>query len=429
MLVELPYGKEFLKVQVPSHSILLTGKQGKVLSNPRKSLGEALRQPLGGKPLPRIIADKSAKTACIVVSDHTRPTPNKVILPPLLKEIETSGIDPQSTKLLIANGMHRKTTSLEKGELLGEELLKRYEVIDHDCRNQRELVELDSGKSLGAPVLVNKNYLEADLKIVTGFIEPHFMAGFSGGRKAICPGIAGLETIRYFHGPSLLESPSASPGVLKDNPCHLFALKAAAMSGADFMVNVTLNREKKITGLFCGDLYKAYSEGTGYCESQSSICIDEPVDIVVTTNGGYPLDRDFYQTVKGLVGAAAILRKGGTVICASECSDGIGSDEFRKLLFEMKDPDSFMKMISRPDYFCVDQWEVEELLKVLRKARIALHTAGLSDEEVIKCHAQPIDSIEHGIEKALGEYGPRASIAIIPEGPYLLTKLKERKIG
>ena len=420
MLLRLPYGKGALKVKVPDESLLLEKEKEAPLSNPERRLEEALAQPIGADSLSEIIARKGARNACIVVSDHTRPVPDRLILPPVLREIEGCGISPQAITLLIAGGVHRRTTHLEKLELLGEELVNTYRVIDHDSKNEKELAELSNEGSLGAPVLINKNYVEAELKIVTGLIEPHFMTGFSGGRKSICPGIAGLETIRYFHSPTLLESACAGPGILEDNPCHEFASRVAEIAGVDFILNVTLDHAKNITGIFCGHLKKAFLRGAKYCKDKSSVTIDKPVDIVITTNGGYPTDRDFYQTVKGLVGALAIVKKGGTIVAASECCDGVGSAEFRKLLFEMKSLDSFMERISHPENFCIDQWEVEELIKVLRKVRVRLYATGISDEEIARCHVQPVSSVEAGIKESIGESGRGASIAILPDGPYVL---------
>lgn len=207
------------------------------------------------------------------------------------------------------------------------------------------------------------------------------MAGFSGGRKAICPGIAGLDTVKHFHSPMVLESKYAKAGILSRNPCHRIANLIAKKAGVDFILNVTLNSKKQITGIFAGDINKAFLKGVKFSERNVSDYVREPLDVVITCGGGYPLDRNFYQTVKGIVGALEVVKRGGTIIIASGCSDGLGSYEFKKLLMEMESPESFMKMICRKNYFCIDQWEVEELIKGLKKVKVKLYTTGLSKED------------------------------------------------
>ncbi|MDI6782569.1 MAG: nickel-dependent lactate racemase [bacterium] len=425
MLINLPYGRNYLSVEVPATSQVLEVKSELPVLDAEIEIRKGLQFPIGTEPLADIIVRKKAKNASIVVSDHTRPVPNSIILPPILEELERSGISPKNITILIATGMHRPTTEAEQIELLGEKIHNNYQIIVHDHRDNSSLVKIEV---TGRPVSLNKFYLGSDIKILTGFIEPHFMTGFSGGRKAICPGISGVETIQYFHGPVLLESPYATSGNLVNNPCHEFAIAVANQVGVDFIVNVTLDRQKKITGVFCGDLITAYLAGVKYCESYSTVELDEPVDIVITTNGGYPLDRDFYQTAKGLVGVLEIVREGGLILCASECSDGIGSAEFKRLLFAMQEPDKFLEMIKQPGYYCIDQWGVEELVKVLKKARVKLYSTGLTPEEIRRCHIDAIASIEEGIKQGIAEYGTNAKIAVVPDGPYTLTKTSKKKI-
>jgi lactate racemase len=420
MNVSLSFGKGHLQVKVPDHSQVLTGKNVVPISNPLEAIQKSLAYPIGVSALSDIIHQKKPRTVCIIVSDHTRPVPNQLILPPILDELKKAKIAAQNITILLANGMHRKTTSAEKLELVGQEVLDAYRVIDHNSRDATSLYNftIDS-----IPVSVNRQYYESDLKIITGFIEPHFMAGFSGGRKAICPGISGFDTVKYFHSPKLLESPFAAPGNLNQNPCHEFATAVAKLVGVDFMVNVTINRKKQITGIFSGDLGQAYAAGVKASKQQSLIKVKAPFDIVITTNGGYPLDRDLYQTVKGLVGALEIVKEGGTILCAAECCDGVGSADFCELLFQMQSPESFIEMISQPGYFQCDQWEVEELVKVLKKVQVRLYSTGLTIEEIKRSHLYPISSIETGLRHSLKQFGPNATIAVIPEGPYVLTKL------
>ncbi|MCX7918661.1 MAG: nickel-dependent lactate racemase [bacterium] len=421
--IQLAYGKDTLTVTVPKQTQVLTPDDTIVpLARPHESILESLRNPIGSVSLYALIRKKRPKTVCIVVSDYTRPVPYKIILPPLLSELHRAGIHNEQITILIATGMHRASTPEERLTLFGQEILESYRVFDHTALDKTSLVSFTLND---ISVSVNRRYVESDMKILTGCIEPHFMTGFSGGRKSICPGISGLDTMKYFHGPKLLESPFAIPGNLDHNPCHEFAVAVAKRVGVDFILNVLVNREQQITGVFSGDLDQAFYAGVQQCELQTLVTVEQPFEIVITTNGGYPLDQNFYQSVKGLVGALAIVKNGGTIICAAECSDGVGSPEFRKLLFNMQSPEQFIQMISAPDYFQLDQWEVEELIKVLRKVTVQFYSTGISFEELKRCHVQPISSVEAGINLALTRYGSNATIAVIPDGPYVLTKVKK----
>jgi len=425
MQVNLPYGKGYLKLVLPDGTEVFGGNEVKFIEHPEEAIKQALLKPTGSKPLAEIIrAKRRIKNVCIVVSDHTRAVPNKLILPPLLEAVEKEGIPSKLITILIASGVHRPTSRQEKIELMGEKIAGRYRVIDHNAKGPEGLVGL---RYKGKKFYVNRLYAEADLKILTGLIEPHFMAGFSGGRKAVCPGIAGIETIKIFHGPAFLESPFAGAGTLYRNPCHRFALEMVEAAGADFILNVTLNKEKKVTGVFGGDVKKAHSEGIKHCRKESLFYARKPFKAVITSNGGYPLDRDLYQTVKGLVSAADIVAEGGEIICFSECVDGIGSENFRSLLFGMGSPDEFLRRISRPDFFVPDQWEVEELIKALKKAKIKIYSSGLKYEEIKKAHMVPLKEIDSSIRELLKKYGGSSSIAVIPDGPYTMVKIENRR--
>ncbi|MCX7705358.1 MAG: nickel-dependent lactate racemase, partial [bacterium] len=269
-------------------------------------------------------------------------------------------------------------------------------------------------------------YFEADLKIVTGMIEPHFFAGFSGGRKGVCPGIAGMESIKIFHGAEFLEHPNTKPGILENNLCHIFATEFAKKAGVDFLVNVTINKNGEITGIFSGDLEKAFMKGVEFCKKTSTVFSKRKYKIVITTNGGYPLDRDFYQSVKGMVTALDIIEENGIIICASECCDGVGHENFKKLLSEFTTPEMFMKKITQPDYFHDLQWGIQPLVHVLKKARVFL-VSGLTEEEAKLCKVVPFKEINQAIQTALKEYGKNTEIAVIPDGPYTIVQLKKEK--
>jgi nickel-dependent lactate racemase len=415
MKIRLDYGTDGLEVSIPDRNIFSIGVGAE--EPPIESVDEHVRKsllnPIGSLPLPELCRNK--KTACIVVSDKTRPVPNAILLPPILDLLEQRNI---TTTILIACGMHTPTEGAELEALLGAAVMERCEIINHIGDDESMLVNLGKCPGSDIDLVLNRRYMESDLRILTGFIEPHFMAGFSGGRKAVVPGIAGVQTMRYAHSPELLESPLSKTGILDGNPMHEFILGAARFAGVDFIVNVTLNRDKKITGVFSGDLDAAHRAGAAFCAKQSSVSIPDEADIVVTSNGGFPLDQDLYQTVKGMVSALPAVKPGGTIIIASACSKGIGSSHFREMLFDMKDGNSFIDMISKPGFFRVDQWEVEELVKVLRKAHVSLYTKGIPGSELLKCHVLPVDSVEQGISEALGRHGQNATITVLPSGPY-----------
>jgi len=424
MKIRLDYGKSGLDITVPDANLLAVGLpcEHKPLESVTERIAESFLEPIGSLPLPMLCRGK--KTACIVVSDKTRPVPNKLLLPPILDILDAHHIQ---TTILIACGMHSPTEGAELEALLGPAVMGRCDVVNH--RGDDDAMLVCVGKSRGVDIVVNNLYRRADLRILTGFIEPHFMAGFSGGRKAVCPGIAGVQTMRYAHCPDLLESPLATAGVIDRNPLHEFALEAARLAGVDFIVNVTLNRDKQITGIFSGDLNAAHRAGVEFCAKHSRVDLPFEADIVITSNGGFPLDQDLYQTVKGMVSALPAVKQGGTIIIASACIKGIGSDDFRRMLFAMEDGPSFLAMLRTPGFFRIDQWEVEELVKVLRKARVSLFSEGISREEQGKCHVLPLDSVEQGIGEALRRHGANATITALPSGPYQMPCITEEISG
>jgi len=270
------------------------------------------------------------------------------------------------------------------------------------------------------PVWIDSRYVEADLKITTGLIEPHFMAGFSGGRKLICPGLAALETVRAWHGPKFLEHPNARVGVLDGNPVHEENTWIGRRAGCDFIVNTVIDAQRRILKLVAGDMEAAFLPGVAFVRDLVVDTVPEPVDVVVTSSAGYPLDATFYQSVKGMVAAADIVKPGGTVILAARLSEGIGSEPFQRLFKENPSVDAFMDRILHSDYFVMDQWQLEELAKVLRKARVVVVTDGLPEETLGKLFVETAPSVEQAVADCLARYGPAATIAAIPKGPYVI---------
>ncbi|HEX9970696.1 MAG TPA: nickel-dependent lactate racemase, partial [bacterium] len=388
MKIQIDYGTKGIWIEVPDQNLvkILKMKDSVPIEDPMERVKSAIENPIGSPPLSKLAAGK--KTACIVICDITRPVPNKLILPPILVTLEASGIKRENITILIATGIHRPNLGDELTYLVGEDIAATYKIVNHFAK-QKE-THSDLGRtSRGTDVLIDSTYMNADLKITTGFIEPHLMAGFSGGRKLICPGIASLDTVKVMHSPKILEHPNAREGIIEGNPFHEESLEIAQMAGMDFIVNVSLNENKQITGIFAGDLQKAHQQGVAFVRQKVGDTVPEPVDIVITTSAGYPLDATFYQAIKGLTAALPIVKQGGTIILAAECREGLGSPEFSQLLRETTDIEIFMQNILRDDYFVVDQWQMEEYAKVLRKADVYLFREGVAPADRENIFATP----------------------------------------
>ena len=415
----MDYGKTGLMVDLPNEKVIgpLEIKNAIPLANQSQAISDALANPIGSKPLAEIA--KGKKTACILICDITRPVPNKVILPQILKTIEEAGVPRSGITILIATGLHRPNEGEELVELVGEDIANNYRVENH---HGKEISEHDylGITPKGVPVYIDSRYTRAELKITTGLIEPHLMAGYSGGRKVICPGIAGIETVKVWHGPKFLEHPNADCGIVEGNPVHEENTYIALMSGCDFIVNVCVDGNRQITWAGAGDMIKAWEAGVSFVRQVVRVPIKEPVDIVLTSCAGYPLDITWYQAVKGLIGALPIIKKGGTIILVASLTEGLGSPEFQQVLSENPDLKAFKKRILETDYFVMDQWQLEEFAKVIEKCKVKVYSKGLEHSVLNKCHVTPIDSVEQAIAESLQEYGPLARIAVIPKGPYVL---------
>lgn len=430
MKIHLLYGKRGIDFNIDEKNIykIIRKKPMPIVEDPETAIIYALSSPIGTPPLRKVAQGK--KNAVIVVSDITRPVPNKIILPPLLSELQRTGIKREDITILIATGIHRPNEGDELIELLGEEIVKSYKIVNHDAMNMKEMEYV--GKSGDIDVYINKTFLEKDLKIITGLIEPHFMAGFSGGRKSILPGISSFETVKYYHSPYVLESPYAKNLTLDNNPFHEGATKIAKLSNVDFILNVVIDESRNIGGIFAGDLEEAYQKGVEFAERYSKVEVKDKVDVIITTSAGYPLDKTYYQTVKGLVGVLEIIKSNGIIIIASECSEGLGSQYFQKVLRELKTIKNYDKFIERlydTKRYIPDQWEVEELVKVLKVTEQIYMYSSLSPKDYELTFTNKISTIEEGIEMAKKRYGDSVKIAIIPEGPYVIPVLEGENNG
>jgi nickel-dependent lactate racemase len=422
MRLTLEYGKTGLEIDLPDDRLVgtLALRPATPLANASSAVWDKLRKPTGTPPLADLARRK--RTACILICDITRPVPNSVILPPILATLERAGMPKNGITILVATGLHRPNEGDELVELVGPDIAKNYRCVNHfgqDLASHTFLGTTDAQ----VPVWIDSRYVDAELKIATGLIEPHFMAGYSGGRKLICPGIAALETVRVWHSPRFLEHPLADSGHLSGNPVHEENTRIARMAGCDFIVNVTLDSDRKITSVSAGDMEAAFHEGVRFIDRIVRAPVDAPVDIVVTSSAGYPLDTTFYQSVKGMVGALPILKPGGTIVIAARLSQGIGSPEFEGLFAEHPTLEGFMDSILGHDCRTMDQWQLEELAKVRRKARVKFVTEGLPAARLAELFVEPAASVEAAVTESLAEYGPEAKVAVIPKGPYVMPVL------
>lgn len=422
------YGQDGIEADLPDHvQVLSMGQAGGPtpgLSGIEERLEEALRAPIGSRPLAEIARGK--KTACVVISDITRPVPNALILSPILATLEGAGIAREQITILIGTGLHRPNEGDELIQLVGQSIASEYRVLNHRARDRETLVHLGQ-TSCGAPIWIDKVYVEAELKIATSLIEPHLMAGFSGGRKAICPGLMGVDTMRVLHGPELLSHPLASEGHIEGNPFHRQALEVAQTAGVDFTCNVAMNDRREVTGIFAGDLEKAHDQGCRFVEQHAGAWVEKPAPIVVTSSAGFPLDLTFYQAVKGLTAVLPIVEQGGTIVLVARCSEGLGGPEFTQLLDQTDGIDDFEAKLADPDFFVIDQWQLQELCKVLRKARVCLVSEGICPEDTRATKFVDVThSLAQGLAAAQSRHGgDSAPVIAVPRGPYVLTRCRD----
>ncbi len=423
MRVQMRYGHGTVAVEIPDKNLAGVLETAAIvpLADADKAVWQAISQPTASPSLAEVA--KGRGSACIVISDITRPVPNQVILPPILETLEQAGISRDEITILIATGIHRPNEGKELEEMVGRSIMDSYRIVNHFSQNPETHTHLGETRK-GTPVYIDKTYLAADLKIITGLIEPHLMAGYSGGRKAICPGLASIETMKVMHGPELMEHPKSAVGILDGNPFHMEATEIALMAGVDFSLNVAIDKQKQITGIFAGDLVESHLTGAKFVEKNAKVTLSEPVDAVVVSSAGYPLDTTFYQAIKGLLTAVEIVKQGGSILLVAACSEGIGSKPFTDLLFKTDDLTAFVQGLYNPANFVIDQWQLEELAKVARKADIYFYTDGIPYQQRSKLFVHPLKNPQEGIEELLIRYGEDVQIAAIPEGPYVLAKVE-----
>ena len=382
-------------------------------ADPAAEVRRALAYPIGSAPLSMLA--KRAKNCVIICSDHTRPVPSRFIIPAMLEELRrgNSNID---VTLLIATGFHRGTSHAELVAKFGQEIVDREKIVVHDSRDDSTLKDAGILPS-GGRLIINKLAMETDLLIAEGFIEPHFFAGFSGGRKSVLPGIASRETVLANHCSEFIADPHARTGILDGNPIHRDMVYAAKQAKLRFIVNTVIDAEKRIVRAFAGDLEQAHAAGVEFCRKQANIEVPE-ADIVITTNGGYPLDMNVYQSVKGMTAAEAVCRKGGVIIMAAGCSDGHGGESFYKALSEAASPEAILAdALSHPRNATIpDQWQYQILARILKDFKVIMYAPECPQEMLRAMKLDTAVSPDEALEKAFAHCGKNAKVAVIPEG-------------
>jgi nickel-dependent lactate racemase len=423
MKVDLHFGRTGLTVDLPPGPDyrVLEARWAHALTDEDAAIERALDSPIGCPPLSDLARGK--RTAAISVCDITRPAPNRRTLPHLLRRLESAGIPRSGITILIATGLHRLATEPELVEILGEEIARTYPIANHNARELPDHRPLGTTKS-GTPVFIDRRYTDAELHITLGFIEQHLMAGFSGGRKLIAPGLAYQDTIKTLHSPRFMRDHRAVEGSIEQNPLHQELLEIASMAGHDFVCDVVLAEGRKIAAVFAGDPRKAHLTGIDFVRRETTQWIPEPVDAVVTTAAGYPLDLTFYQAVKGVTASSHLLKPGGIILLLAACQEGAGAAEFSRLMKQSPGPEEFLQTISDSPVI-VDQWQLEKLALAAKSHPIWYYVPGLPQEYHQHLWGRDFPSAALALEELAARLGPQGKVAVIPEGPYVFARPEE----
>ena len=419
MQVDLAYGRGVLSVDLPDdRTVVITPRHAERVNDEHAALMESLDSPIGSLPLRQRI--KAEDKLCVLFTDSTRATPNERMVPWLLDHL--AGHPRENIVLLNQLGTHRANTEEELAQMLTPEVLANYEVINHDCYNAAELVQVGELKD-GARALLNRRAVEADLRIVTGFIEPHFFAGFSGGPKGLMPGVAGLESVMSNHGYRNIGDPNATFGITHGNPLWEELLRIAKLAGPSFLINVTLNEQRQITDVYSGDLEEAHRRGCAAVKESAMQQVKEPFDIVVTTNSGFPLDQNLYQGVKGMTAAGRIVKAGGLIILACECSDGVPSGSpFERLLDDAGSAEEILGLLAAGGPPRAEQWQAQIQALLQRKAEVMVYS-GLPPDVIKGCHLSPCADVGQAVRERLAKLPADARVAVLPQGPLTIPYL------
>ena len=432
MQVDINYAKGNLTLNLDDrYNVTVIAKNPMpVLADPKAAIIEAINNPVGGGVLDDLAGP--GKTACILICDITRPVPNGLFLPILIKRLMDQGVTASDITVLVATGLHRPNEGAELEELVGSEwVMNTVNIVNHFARDDATHTDLGKTETRGTSVLIDSRFVDADIKIATGLVEPHFMAGYSGGRKVIAPGVAHADTITTFHNAEFMENPNAINCNLIGNPLHEEQLEIVKMVGGALALNTVIDEHRQLSMVTFGEIIESHAQAVNFVKSYAEVTVPQLFKTVVTSTAGYPLDKTYYQTVKGMVGAMDILEPGGNLIIASACDEGMGSDEFvesQKRLISLG-PDGFLTEIQKKSRADIDEWQTEMQLKPMRIGTIHLYTDGLSDEELVLTGVNIVTSMEDAIAQSVQQSGDN-QIAVIPEGPYVIPSYRaEAKAG
>jgi len=418
----LQYGRDGLEVELEAENLtLLEPRFVPGLEDEALAFRDAVARPIAGPPLRERV--RSGDRLAVVVPDVTRPLPSHRLLPWLFAALDH--VPRERIVVVVGTGSHRANTQDELRRMLGRDVVARYRVVNHDAHDPKALALAGAGRD-GQPVHMNREYVAADRRIVLGFVEPHFMAGFSGGLKGVFPAVADIASILRYHDARTIGDPRSTWGVLDGNPTQATIRANGALLPVDFCVNVTLNRDGAITRFFCGDVLAAHAAGCAFSKSTAMVACPQPFPVVVTTNSGYPLDQNLYQTVKGLSAAAQVVSAGGYIAAASRCDDGFPAHgNFKQLLFDAASPRALLDRIETPGFSMYDQWEAQLLALVRLKARVGLYSE-LPPEDVRRAHLEPLPDLASAVAAELDRIGRDAPVAVLPEGPMTIPYLEAR---
>lgn len=415
MRLKLAYGRGGLEVDVPDTAEVVRPRFVPGLADQDGAVLAALRQPIASKPLRELV--RPGDKVVVVHTDITRATPNHLILPVVLYELEAAGIYRRDITLLNGLGTHRMQSADELRAMLGDHVFENYRCLQHDCHDDANLVSLGE-THLGHPVRINRTYMEANVRILTGFIEPHFFAGYSGGPKAVLPSLAGAESVFTNHGRHMIAHQAAAWGVTKGNPIWEEMRDVALKTEPTFLLNVTLNEARQITAVFAGDMLAAHARGSAFVKENAMVEVDKPYDVVLTTNSGYPLDQNLYQAVKGMSAAAEIVRPGGVIVIAAACEDGLPDHgRYAELLAEAGSPEGILAMIARPGFSVQDQWQVQIQAQIQLKAEVIVYSENLTDDQIRLALFTPSAGIEQTLDDLAVRYSDPYRLCVMPEGP------------
>ena len=422
MHVDLPYGKSTLKLDLPEgvNATVIRKPPLPALPDAAAAVREALDRPIGAPPLGELARGKSS--ACILICDITRPVPNRLFLQPMIRDMMEAGIAADRITVLVATGLHRPNEGEELAELVGDPwVLETVNVANHFARNDEDHVDLGVTPGRGVPVKLDSRLVEADLKIATGLVEPHFMAGYSGGRKVVAPGVAHHETIRTFHCAKFMEDPAAVQCNLDGNPLHEEQLAIIHMLGDVYGLNTVIDEDRNLVNVTFGEIVESHLATVEFVRASIEVPVGRKFHTILTSSAGYPLDKTYYQTVKAMVVPMDILEPGGTIIVASEISEGFGSPEFRAAQERLValGPDAFLDTLLAKERADVDEWQTEMQLKPMRIGTVQLYAPNMPDEDRRITGVEIVDSLEDAIAGAVARAGD-PDVAVIPEGPYVV---------